>query len=132
MSSLHDESLYGERALRAGASGYVSKSAPARAVLDAIRNALAGQLHLSAALVIAMLRRAPGSKGRLGMEQLSDRELQVFRGIGQGHASKEIAGGLHLSVSTVDTYRERLKTKLGLSSGAELVHRATRWMLEHP
>lgn len=132
VSSMHDESLYGERALRAGASGYVSKSAPARTVLDAIRAALSGQLHFSAALVDAMLRRAPGTRGRTGIEQLSDRELQVFRGIGQGRASKEIAEALHLSVSTVDTYRERLKTKLGISSGAELVNRATRWMLEHP
>lgn len=133
VSSMHDERLYGERALRAGAYGYVSKSAPARTVLDAIRKARAGEMHFSAGLVDAMLRGAKGMgpRQRTPMEQLSDRELQVFRAIGQGMTSKEIAHRLNVSVSTIDTYRERLKGKLGLANAAELVHRATRWMLEN-
>lgn len=130
VASMHDEALYGERALLAGASGYVSKSAPARKVLDAIRSARDGQLHFSQKLLDAMLRRAAGSAPRSAIETLSDRELQVLNRIGQGLASKEIADALNLSVSTVDTYRERLKTKLGLGNGYELVHWATRWMLE--
>ena len=133
VSSMHEEQIYGERALRAGASGYVSKSAPARTVIDAIRQACSGHLHFSAELVDAMLRRAAqgGAHRRSSIEQLSDRELQVFRAIGEGLASKEIAKALNVSVSTVDTYRERLKIKLDISSAAELVHRATRWTLEN-
>jgi DNA-binding NarL/FixJ family response regulator len=134
VSSMHEERLYGERALRAGAAGYVSKSAPARSVLEAIRRACAGQLHFSQELVDAMLRRSAhsGRVERSPIENFSDRELQVFRGIGQGLSSKEIASSLHVSVSTIDTYRERLKVKLGVAGGAELVHRATRWNLENP
>jgi DNA-binding NarL/FixJ family response regulator len=133
VASMHDERLYGERALRAGAYGYVSKSAPARTVLDAIRKARAGEMHFSSGLVDAMLRGAKGTapRQRTAMEQLSDRELQVFRAIGQGLTSKEIAHQLNVSVSTIDTYRERLKGKLGLANAAELVHRATRWKLEN-
>jgi DNA-binding NarL/FixJ family response regulator len=133
-SSMLEERLYGERALRAGATGYVSKSGPARSVLEAIRRACAGQLHFSQELVDAMLRRSAhsGRIERSPIENFSDRELQVFRAIGQGLSSKEIAAALHVSVSTIDTYRERLKTKLGVGSGAELVHRATCWNLENP
>jgi DNA-binding NarL/FixJ family response regulator len=132
VASMHDEGLYGERALRAGASGYVSKSAPARQVLDAIRSARDGRLHFSERLLSTTQRRSRHASGQRSLiETLSDRELQVLRCIGQGLASKEIAASLQVSVSSVDTYRERLKSKLGLSSGNELVHWATRWVLEN-
>ena len=133
VSSMHEERLYGERALRAGASGYVSKSASGQTVLEAIRRACEGQLFFSQAVVDSMLLRARSGKeqGLSPVERLSDRELQVFRGIGQGRTTKEIASELNVGLSTVDTYRERLKAKLQIGSGAELVHRATRWTLEN-
>lgn len=134
VSSMHEERLYGERALRAGASGYVSKTAAASAVLEAIRRAASGQLYFGQALVDAMLQRTRSGRAAecSPVDRLSDRELQVFRFIGQGLSSKEIAGRLTVGISTVDTYRERLKIKLGVVNGAELVHRATRWSLENP
>jgi DNA-binding NarL/FixJ family response regulator len=134
VSSMHEERLYGERALRAGASGYVSKTAAASAVLEAIRRAANGQLYFGQALIDAMLQRTRNGRAaeRSPVDRLSDRELQVFRFIGQGLSSKEIAGRLAVGISTVDTYRERLKIKLGVVNGAELVHRATRWSLENP
>jgi DNA-binding NarL/FixJ family response regulator len=130
---MHDERLYGERALRAGASGYVSKSASGTTVVEAIRRACKGQLYFSLSLVETMQLRS--NRGRPAdmwpIEKLSDRELEVFRSIGRGLSSKEIARDLNVGISTVDTYRERLKTKLSLASGTELVYSATRWMLEN-
>jgi DNA-binding NarL/FixJ family response regulator len=133
VSSMHEERVYGERALRAGASGYVSKSTSGRTVLDAIRRACNGQLFFSQALIDAMLMRAGGNHrgDRSAVDNFSDRELQVFRCIGQGMTTKEIASELQVGISTVDTYRERLKRKLQVVSSAELVHRATRWTLEN-
>jgi DNA-binding NarL/FixJ family response regulator len=132
VTTMHDEKIYGERALRAGARGYVSKSAPASALLVAIRQVLAGELYYSEYLRRHALeylqadRRLPLA----AIDRLSDREVQVLRQLGAGATSKEIAVNLHLSVSTVDTYRERVKTKLKLASATALIHFATQWVLE--
>jgi DNA-binding NarL/FixJ family response regulator len=133
VSSMHDERLFGERALRAGASGYVNKSTSGTTVVEAIRRACKGELFFSQSLVEAMQSRS--RRGHLvdtsPIEKLSDRELEVFRCIGRGLSSKEIARRLNVGISTVDTYRERLKAKLSIDSGTELVYCATRWTLEN-
>lgn len=133
VASMHEEQLYGARALRAGAHGYVAKSRPARTILEGIRHVLAGELYFSKELAIDMMRQA--AKGddprQSAIQLLSDREMDVFRRIGQGSTSKEIAAALSLSISTVDTYRERLKVKLGASHGAELAYLATCWVVEN-
>jgi DNA-binding NarL/FixJ family response regulator len=134
VSTMHEEKVYGERALYAGANGYVNKQDPARAILTAIRHVLDGGLFFSEGFTSRLLRRAaghPGPSEAAPLAALSDRELDVFRLIGQGLTSHEVARRLHVSRSTVDTYRERLKTKLELGSGAELTHLATRWVLEN-
>jgi DNA-binding NarL/FixJ family response regulator len=129
--STHDESLYAERALRAGAKGYVMKQAPTSEVMEAIRRALEGELYLSETmrnkLVHKQLRGGPSSLPGADLELLSDRELEVFQLIGNGETTRQIAAKLHLSVSTVETYRAHLKEKLRLSNGMELVHRAVAW-----
>jgi DNA-binding NarL/FixJ family response regulator len=135
VSSMHDERLYGERALRAGAEGYVNKQDPARTIIYAIRHVLEGKMYFSEEFTNRVLQRARGGDEAFQdspIDVLSDRELEVFRLVGQGLTSREIANKLHVSSSTVDTYRERLKTKLNLKGGAELVHQATQWVLENP
>lgn len=134
VSSMHEERLYGERALRAGAEGYVNKQEPARTIIRAIRQVRQGKMYFSEEFTNRVLQRARDGGRSLEVspiETLSDRELEVFRFIGQGLTSREIADRLHVSTSTVDTYRERLKTKLNLKRGAELVHEATQWVLEN-
>jgi DNA-binding NarL/FixJ family response regulator len=134
VASMHDEALYGAHALRAGAQGYVAKSRPARTILTAIREVLKGELYFSKELVESVMRNAANGEALQTpvIELLSERELEVFRRLGQGLACKEIAHALHLSVSTVDTYRKRLKVKLGAKRSAELAYRAARWVLENP
>ncbi len=134
VSSMHDERLYGERALRAGANGYVSKQEPARTIIDAIRRVLEGKSYFSEELTGRMLQRATDGGDGLAkspVDLLSDRELQVFRYIGQGLKSSQIAAKLFLATSTVDTYRERLKAKLKLQSGAELNREAAQWAMNN-
>ncbi len=129
--SMHDESLYAERALRAGARGYVMKDEPSEVVLIAIRRVLAGELHLSERVKEKMLNRlAHGRKDQVAfsMDTLSDREMEVFQLIGNGFGTRQIAERLNLSVKTIDSYREHLKLKLQLESGADLVHHAIQWM----
>lgn len=129
--SMHDETLYAERALRAGARGYVMKHEPNELVVAAIRHVLAGELALSPRMKEKMLNHlAAGRKNAdvSTMEMLSDRELEVFQLIGNGFANRQIAERLNLSVRTIDSYREQLKSKLQLESGAELVHHATQWV----
>ena len=132
--SMHDDSLYAERALRAGAAGYVNKQAPAATILAAIAEVLEGGIFLSAPMTRQLLRSATG--GRDGppkslIENLSDRELQVFSLIGQGLTTGQIAKQLHLSTRTVETYRERLKSKLHLKHAAELNRDAAQfWVLQ--
>lgn len=129
VSSMHGEQLYGERALRAGADGYVSKQDPARAILHAIRRVLEGKMYFSDELTKRVLEHTRLRKEGLQspIELLSDRELEVFRLIGQGIGSAEIARQLHVSRSTIDTYRERLKVKLSVANGAQLTREATLW-----
>ena len=129
--SMHDENLYAERALRAGARGYVMKQEPTDVILAAIRRVLAGELHLSNGVKEKMLNRlALGRKDTVtfSMDTLSDREMEVFQLIGNGFGTRQIAERLNLSVKTIDSYREHLKTKLQLASGADLVHHAIQWM----
>lgn len=129
--SMHDESIYAERALRAGASGYVSKQELDETVLIAVRRLLAGDIHLSEAMSRVFVRKFVGAAARgdgASLERLTDRELEVFKLIGRGKQNAEIAKGLSLSVKTIESQRERIKGKLDLSSGADLVRSATLWI----
>jgi DNA-binding NarL/FixJ family response regulator len=121
--SQFDESVYAERALRAGALGYVMKEQAAEEVLRAIRTVLAGQVYVSprfSQMAVAQLLKAKPAARGAHLSMLSDRELHVFNAIGAGKANKEIAAEMGLSVKTIETYREHIKYKWGLSSGAEL------------
>lgn len=132
MLSSHDEGLYAERALRAGARGYVMKSAAPERVIEALRRILGGGLYLSEAIGSRLLdtflngRAAEG--GSSGVAQLSDRELEVFRALGEGRGTREIASTLFLSVKTVETHRAHIKEKLKLQSATELVRAAVEWV----
>lgn len=131
--SMHDESLYAQRALRAGALGYVSKQAPSRTILEAIRCVLDGKLYLSSQLSQRLLQRAATGKIQESeslVETLSDRELEIFEQIGRGLQTRQIAATLKLSPKTVHSYRERLKQKLNVTNGGELTHQAVRWVLK--
>ena len=133
--STHSESLYAERALRAGALGYINKEQATDKIVEAIRRVLEGKVYLSDAMVETMLRRTVGGgreeATRSPLHALADRELEVFRLIGRGVKTAEIAERLHLSVKTIETYRDRIRAKLDLSDGTELAHYATKWMLEN-
>ncbi len=129
--STYSESVYAERALRAGARGYAMKQAPTQEVLEAMRRVLRGEVHLSESMSSRVLSRLRGPRSSVAMteeEQLTDRELEVFQMLGQGLGTREIARHLHLSVSTVETHRAHIKEKLGLRSGMELVRRAVTWV----
>lgn len=129
--STHDESLYAERAFRAGARGYVMKQAPTAEVMKAIRTVLGGDLYMSEPMRTKLVHRhLSGGREPGGMEVdvLSDRELEVFELIGQGFATRRIAGKLRVSVSTIETHRAHLKQKLRLKDAMELVRRAVEWV----
>lgn len=134
--SMHSESLYAERALRAGALGFVNKDQATEKIVEAIRRVLSGKVYVSEALAQRMLHRAVGSGQkpltRSPVESLADRELEVFRLIGDGLKTAEIARRLHLSVKTIETYRDRIRQKLDLSDGTKLAHFATQWVLGQP
>jgi DNA-binding NarL/FixJ family response regulator len=132
--SMHSESLYAERALRAGALGYINKDQATHKIVEAIRRVLAGKVWLSETAAERMLKRAVGGQEttRLPVENLADRELEVFRLIGEGVKTADIAEQLHLSVKTIETYRDRIRQKLDLSDGTKLAHVATQWVLESP
>lgn len=127
--SQFDETVYAERALRAGASGYVMKERATNEVLQAVRTVLRNEIYVSPKVglmaIQRLLKTKPDARGE-GLHVLSDRETHVFRAVGAGKSSKEIAAELSLSVKTIETYREHIKYKLGLSSGAELVQQAKR------
>ncbi len=129
--SMHEEATYAERALRAGARGYVTKQDLDGTVLTAIRRLLAGEIHTSDAMSRKLMQKLVGggkqAKGAT-LERLSDRELEVFKRIGQGKTTREIAQSLHLSVKTIESYREHLKVKLELASGADLSRCAIVWL----
>jgi DNA-binding NarL/FixJ family response regulator len=132
--SMHSEALYAERALLAGALGYINKD-QAEKFLEAIARVLAGKVWLSEVMKEEMLQRIVGSGRneipRSPLQVLADRELEVFRLIGAGMKTAEIAARLHLSIKTVETYRHRIRQKLNLANGAKLAHYATRWVLEN-
>ncbi|EIC20824.1 response regulator [Thiorhodovibrio frisius] len=127
--SMRDEALFAERALHAGAIGYVHKSEVALHIIDAIRATLMGRMFLSPAMVERLLKRnGPGQQpAGLSVDNLSDRELQVFGLIGDGQSTAEIAQVLHLSVKTIETHRENIKRKLQLGNAAELTRSAIIW-----
>lgn len=132
MLSMHDESLYAERALRAGANGYVMKQEAAETVVKAVRTVVQGDLYVSDAIASRMLRDfldgKRGRHGRFGIQNLSDRELEIFELIGRGKPAREIADMLHLSVKTVETHRGHIKRKLKLRNAAELMQHAVNWV----
>ncbi len=132
--SQYDELIFAERVLRAGASGYIMKENATEEVLRAVRKVLAGELYFServaAAVVQRSLRQKP-SASDLGLERLSDRELQVFQLIGASYGTREIAEQFHLSPKTVETHREKIKCKLGLRNGTELKQFARQWAAEN-
>ncbi|HBA84084.1 MAG TPA: DNA-binding response regulator [Verrucomicrobia bacterium] len=128
--SMHDESLYAERALRAGARGYLMKQQAVANIAVAIRRVLAGEVHISKAIINKMLNKVTDNAAEASLtriDSLSDRELEVFQLLGQGYGTREIAERLHLSVKTIESYREHLKQKLEISSASELVRCAIEW-----
>ena len=128
--SMHDESLYAERVLRAGARGYVNKSETAQKVIEAIRRVLEGKLFVSEKIVEAMTARAITGRpapARSPVELLSDRELEVFEKLGQGIGTRQIAEDFRVSVKTVQAYCARIKEKLNLASATQLLREAIRW-----
>ncbi|NCD21818.1 MAG: response regulator transcription factor [Spartobacteria bacterium] len=133
--SMHHENLYAERAVRAGARGYVMKREPVAAVLAALRKVLAGQMAFSEETVRRLLdvpTRARKAAAESPADVLSDRELEVFRLLGQGFGTRQIAQKLRLATSTVETYRAGIKQKLGLARAPELVARAAQFVLDEP
>jgi DNA-binding NarL/FixJ family response regulator len=127
--SVHDENLYASRVLAAGARGYLMKDAPPHNFISAIRSVLAGEISVSPALAQRLVRRAVAGSGAPmdPSRALSDRELEVLFRIGRGESSMEIAGALHISVKTVETHRAKLRRKLALRTGAELMRYAVAW-----
>ena len=129
--SMHEESLYAERALRSGARGFVMKQAPTEEVMAAIRTTLAGGSHVSDRVKADMLQAmVTGRKSANAVGTLSDREMEVFQLISKGRSTGEIAKALVLSIKTIETYRMHLKEKLGARTGAELGRRAAEWAVE--
>lgn len=129
--SMHDETLYAERALHAGARGYIMKSEPPERLIHGIRRVLAGDIALSPEMVSRLLHRAAGmsaSKASTAVELLTDRELEIFRLIGEGHQRRKIAEELHLSVKTVEAHRANIRQKLGLQNAAELLQHAIQFV----
>ena len=128
--SMHDESVYAERALRAGAKGYVTKNEASTAVLKAIRQILKGEIYLNPRFMSRMVSRITGGRDIAAepIQRLADRELEVFALIGQGLTTREIASQLNLGVTTVDTYKTRIREKLNLENSARLRFEATRWV----
>jgi DNA-binding NarL/FixJ family response regulator len=132
--SMHDEALLAERALRAGALGYISKEEAAGNIVAAIRRILKGKTWMSRRMREQRLRMgAPGSmeSSHSPLERLSNRELEVFELIGRGLGTGDIAARLHLSVKTIETHRAKIKKKLYIDSSGELTRRALQWSLEH-
>jgi DNA-binding NarL/FixJ family response regulator len=128
--SMHDESLYAERALRAGARGYVMKREVTKNIITAIRQVLAGQLHVSERMAARIASKYAGAlpvTAESPVTLLSDRELEVFQLLGQGCETKQIAETLHLSMKTVQAYCARIKDKLKLTNATELLREAIRW-----
>jgi DNA-binding NarL/FixJ family response regulator len=129
--SMHDETLYAERVLRAGARGYIMKQEGGKKLLIAIRQVLTGQIYVSEKMSARILEIFSGGRraeSTSPIEKLSDREFEVFQLIGQGKGTRDIAEKLHLSVKTVEVHRANIKEKLKLESGTALVRHAVRWV----
>jgi DNA-binding NarL/FixJ family response regulator len=131
--SMHDESLYAERSIHAGARGYIMKSEASEKVLTAMRSALAGKIYLSEGIRNSILEKVFYNKksARMPLQSLSDRELQVFQYIAEGYKRNDIAGKLHTSVNTIDTHYAHIKKKLGLKNGNELTKYAINYFLNN-
>lgn len=128
--SMHDESLYAERVLRAGGRGYLMKQEGGQKLMQAIRQVLSGQIYVSDKMSAKILEIFSGRRGgtlHSPVERLSDREFEVFQLVGQGQGTRQIAQLLHLSVKTVEVHRANIKKKLELKSGADLVRYSIRW-----
>ena len=128
--SAYEEALFAERVVRAGARGYVNKQEAQHKVIDAIRAVLRGELYLSAEMAQRLVDSVGQKAARQGVESLSDREIEVFQLIGRGSSARSIAEQLGISIHTVETHRENIRSKLGLHNAAELVHHAVQWSLE--
>ncbi len=129
--SLHEESLFAERALKAGANGYIMKRELTDQIMFALRKVLKGEMYVSDSILSKILHKVSGSSlnaSTSDMDILSDRELDVFRLIGQGYTTRQIADQLHLSIKTIETYRTRVKEKLNLQNTNELLMKAFEWV----
>jgi DNA-binding NarL/FixJ family response regulator len=129
--SMHEEVYFVERAFRAGARGYVTKRESTNSIIDALRTVLAGKVYANPALLAQLTERMVGQspKQQAGqVESLSDRELDVFRRLGEGQSTRKVATALNLNMKTVQAYCARIKDKLGLANGSELVREAVRWV----
>jgi len=132
--SMHDEDLYAERSLRAGAKGYITKNEASSEVVKAIRKVMNGEVYVSKRMTARLLERMTqkrSSSDIQGLALLADRELEVFQMLGRGKSTHDIATALNLGESTVETYRARIKDKLQLRSAAELYLRAGQWVRDH-
>jgi len=128
--SMHDESVWAERAIRAGARGYIMKKEASESIISAMRDILAGKIKVSAAVTSQLLDKfhvKPDCQGAETVDILTDRELEVFRLIGSGMSTREIAQQMNLGVKTIGTYRDRIKQKLHIKSAAELTRKAVLW-----
>lgn len=130
--SMHDESLYAERVLRAGARGYIMKQEGTDKLIDAIRAVMRGDIYVSEKMAARMLGKFVNGKREAGsspLERLSDRELEVFELIGRGFSTREVAERLCVSIKTIESHREHIKEKLHLKNANELVQHATQWVM---
>lgn len=129
--SMHDEQFYAERALRAGARGYIMKEVATERVVEAVRKVLRGEIYVSREVADRLLSKIVSGDGSpIGspVERLSDRELEVFQLLGKGYGTRQVAEMLHLSIKTVESYRANIKDKLQLKNAAELVQHAVQWV----
>jgi DNA-binding NarL/FixJ family response regulator len=129
--SMHDESFYAERVLRAGGRGYVMKQEGGKKILEAIRQVAAGQIFVSdkmSARILEIFSGRQPAEGRAAVENLTDREFEVFQLIGQGMGTKKLAQELHISSKTIEVHRANIKAKLQIKSMAELIRHAVRWV----
>jgi DNA-binding NarL/FixJ family response regulator len=131
--SMFDEKVFAERALRAGAMGYINKRQAIQKVVEAIRQVLNGEMYLSPQMTNLFLRRVGGREplDEDPIRRLTDRELEIFEMIGRGMTTRQIAGKLEISPNTVESHREKIKTKLDIKNAAELAQRAVQWVLEN-
>ncbi|MCK5153201.1 MAG: response regulator transcription factor [Spirochaetales bacterium] len=129
--SLHDENVYAERVMRAGAKGYIMKSEATESILIAIRQVLQGGIYLSSSMQTKMLNKIIGGVNSLipEIDILSDREFEVFELIGKGFSTRKIADELFLSIKTIDTYKSHIKSKLNIKDSTELIQFATEWSI---